>query len=857
MQRKPVSPDDAAGRPDTAAAAENAKKMRARILQSNRVRELTAGEDNSIRTAVWVAVIFIVCTLTAIISISVNRAHGTQGRDESADEAFGAASLNTPYIDQAALTMLQNVQQQLTAKCTPPDSFLSTLNMGSLSFSSMTLEQTQADWTAIVDYLRPNASAPDVGCLFFGQTVTQQRSGLTVSPVDYCHAMVSVGMTIFQINQNRTFPASIIDVLSSALINSYPLNMFLRFFPGGDISTTYTAPDFSLRPSVVYNIYDLILPYNQFANQPIDLRTIATSICNPYFASNALAHYQSALMPLLAFPFLGVLQRTGHTTFSNSIVDTLGSIDPLNITKIKKLYVFGDALADDPSASLLINSFFGTVPVDIVPAGEDISDRFTDVQMDTSAGTPVGILGRYAEDTTSYKSAVVDPKEVYIMLTTRDPDDVLVDEISLDILRGAYSSQAISVIDTTTDHAYERTFGADYKPQKDVAELLMLLAMPTFAINASRSSALAPTYALANVVVNGVDLTGNLAARLAHSQRLTRGRGSGFRELSFAGQMHTTYTAFAATDTASLPDKFSWRDHKPQCICAVENQGVCGGCWAFATKYSLASQFCVSGKTSTCPDLSAQHIISCAGDTDKDGCEGDNPNLAATFMAETGVLNNKCLPYKNVDSTVEKPCNTNCADPSEKTISLYFSTTVPALRQMNDAKSIKMELKTRGTLAAGFTLPPDFDSFFDSNPLGIYQMKASKGYGHLVELVGYDDTSNPASWECKNTWGKDFADKGYFRISQTDNTANLDYMVIENHVYVITPYTIKSYGTNVVPEPNNNDPDIIIDDNDGGKEVKEKPPKPEKNDASAGVYALSGLIMALTVIGLCILFMNL
>jgi C1A family cysteine protease len=34
--------------------------------------------------------------------------------------------------------------------------------------------------------------------------------------------------------------------------------------------------------------------------------------------------------------------------------------------------------------------------------------------------------------------------------------------------------------------------------------------------------------------------------------------------------------------------------------------------------------------------------------------------------------------------------------------------------------------------------------------------------GHAVVLVGYDNTSGAVAWEVRNSWGKDWGDKGYF-----------------------------------------------------------------------------------------------
>ncbi len=849
MQRRPTQPEDS-GSKSTAAEA-NAKTFSTAVAAAARAARSSA--TDRIQTRIWVAVIVMTCLLTAIISISVNRAHGTQGREMGAHTAFGAG-ITEPVIDPAAIEKLRTVQTALTQSCTPDDAYLDSFGIDD---TFLTKEDSQTIWDAITANLRPTNSTPNVGCLFFGSELAQLRTGLHITPVHYCHAFVNIALTWFQVAANRELPQDFANTLHDAVSIAYPLNMFwTRMCP------SCPDADAALWP-VVYNAHSILLLHDQETNQSINVRAISTEFCNPYFAKNALSLYDSALMPYLAFPFLGLLQRTGHTTFGNNIVEAIGRLNPFNFTAVQKLYIVGDVLDDDPSAALLVDAFFGTISIDVGDAGVDVTDRFAEIEAEITpdlnppvlTGLPVAVLGRYAEDIVAYKSVMVNPRDVYVLLTNKDPDGLISDEISLDILSGAYSSQAISVLDTTTDHAYERVMGPDYKIEKDVAELLMLLASPTVWINMTTSSTLAGTYALGNTIIQGTDVSGNLQARVANRKRLDRGRASGFRELSFAAQLHTSYTTFEAADTATLPDNFFWTTKRPECVCRVKNQGICGNCWAMATADMLQSRMCIFGKTSKCEEISAQHVTSCAGDSEKDGCVGDHPNLAATFLATVGGLDDACFPYQNANKRTEVPCQTNCKAGAGKSETLYFSAISPPLKQITGALALKMELM-RGPVEVGFSLPPDFDDYFDANPRGIYQMKPNNGGGHVVVLYGYDDRTMPPLWYCKNTWGEDFADNGFFRISQLANAAvGFDYMIIENHGYYITPYSVKTSTSHIVPEPNNNDPSVIVDDTADNVEQVERPPKPTKKphvNSGAGALSPGGVTLLFFLVSLIV-----
>ena len=61
---------------------------------------------------------------------------------------------------------------------------------------------------------------------------------------------------------------------------------------------------------------------------------------------------------------------------------------------------------------------------------------------------------------------------------------------------------------------------------------------------------------------------------------------------------------------SELPASVDWREHTPNVVSSVKDQGHCGSCWAFAATATLESQ--VALKTGLLFDLSPQQIAMCS-----------------------------------------------------------------------------------------------------------------------------------------------------------------------------------------------------------------------------------------------------
>jgi len=46
----------------------------------------------------------------------------------------------------------------------------------------------------------------------------------------------------------------------------------------------------------------------------------------------------------------------------------------------------------------------------------------------------------------------------------------------------------------------------------------------------------------------------------------------------------------------TLPDSWDWREHMPECLGDIEDQEICGSCWAFSSAGMLSDRFCIHSK---------------------------------------------------------------------------------------------------------------------------------------------------------------------------------------------------------------------------------------------------------------------
>ncbi|CAG9531643.1 unnamed protein product [Cercopithifilaria johnstoni] len=261
-----------------------------------------------------------------------------------------------------------------------------------------------------------------------------------------------------------------------------------------------------------------------------------------------------------------------------------------------------------------------------------------------------------------------------------------------------------------------------------------------------------------------------------------------------------------------LPQQFDARLQWPNCwsVHQVANQGGCGSCWAISAASVMSDRLCIATNSSNQKQISAEDLISCCAECG--GCQGSHwalspfihwRNYGLVTGGDYGSFEG-CKPYttipdcgspcsfeyyrKKVASVCQKTCQPLYGHSYEEDLitseKAYWiraekgnngiNSSVQEIIQKtigNDDQTelIKREIYLYGPILACFTAREDFQHY-DS---GIYQTTnnstiSKELYGHCAKLLGWGEENNIKYWLYMNTWGRNWGDYGFFRVSETE-----------------------------------------------------------------------------------------
>ncbi|XP_065846438.1 uncharacterized protein [Oscarella lobularis] len=215
--------------------------------------------------------------------------------------------------------------------------------------------------------------------------------------------------------------------------------------------------------------------------------------------------------------------------------------------------------------------------------------------------------------------------------------------------------------------------------------------------------------------------------------------------------------AAAGRKARQSPDGVDWR--KDNLLRDADDQEKCGSCWAIAATHAFDDYRSIKA-TSKVEPTSAHRLASCCMYAGCNGCQGGKPGSAFYYLNRKGTVPNTCQPYDlyqlcSEPNTCENECSEGSALPSPLTLDTY---------SVVEATTAQMKLAVaEGPIVAGMLIYTDFLMYKGE----IYRYMGGNYLGvHLVEVVGYgSDENGQGYWICKNSWGKNWGDNGYFRIA--------------------------------------------------------------------------------------------
>jgi len=207
-----------------------------------------------------------------------------------------------------------------------------------------------------------------------------------------------------------------------------------------------------------------------------------------------------------------------------------------------------------------------------------------------------------------------------------------------------------------------------------------------------------------------------------------------------------------------LPPTWDWRDVDGEdWTTPIKNQlqDICGSCWAFGALAGLESYVKIWADDSALDvDLSEQYMLSCSpGD-----CNGWYWSQTLSWIKKNGAIPESCLPYE-ADDTI--PCDDKCPEWRDSLAGIdgYHKVSY-------NISVIQSALVQYGPLPCTMEVYGDFYPNYNG---GVYEYtEGGFVFGHCITIVGYDDTwggEDEGYWICKNSWGTDWGEDGWFRIA--------------------------------------------------------------------------------------------
>ncbi len=200
-----------------------------------------------------------------------------------------------------------------------------------------------------------------------------------------------------------------------------------------------------------------------------------------------------------------------------------------------------------------------------------------------------------------------------------------------------------------------------------------------------------------------------------------------------------------------MPTALDWRAMDGEDYSTpIKDQDPCGTCQTFCFMAATEALLKIhQGNSFIQPDLSEQHVYS---------CDGPIPYTLfhpAIYMTSNGAADESCMPY-NCDSGYRQPCDEKCGDWSVRSLKISDW----KMYMFPNPETIKGLLQY-GPIVAGFQVFADFQNYTG----GVYEhVEGGILGGHGVAVFGYGEDEEGGYWICKNSWGANWGEDGWFKI---------------------------------------------------------------------------------------------
>jgi len=315
-----------------------------------------------------------------------------------------------------------------------------------------------------------------------------------------------------------------------------------------------------------------------------------------------------------------------------------------------------------------------------------------------------------------------------------------------------------------------------------------------------------------------------------------------------------------------VPENFDGRKAWIGLLTPPMNQENCGSCWAFASTGMLSDRFNIQSCGMMNVVLSPTKLILCdfvgkeleldhpEDDITKvseintkalynSACYGNSLVDACRYLYEIGTPTDSCLPYSSklglhvnyqdigsfksaeqlpLCSTVTGLLGDMCSDfyidhkigfeggtPSRFYKAFHYYSIPGIEKDGGSERNIRENIYKWGPVATGIKTYPDFYTF-DTKKIYEWDGKGETVGGHAVVIVGWGIERSKKFWLVRNSWGTEWGDGGYFRITRGDNMCEIE----ANCIGMIPDYF---YPINYIIEDHE-----LLDENKKMKAIRDK-----------------------------------
>ncbi|CAH1106464.1 unnamed protein product [Psylliodes chrysocephalus] len=203
--------------------------------------------------------------------------------------------------------------------------------------------------------------------------------------------------------------------------------------------------------------------------------------------------------------------------------------------------------------------------------------------------------------------------------------------------------------------------------------------------------------------------------------------------------------------SGTAPDSIDWREKNA--VTRIQNQGVCGSCWAFSVVGAVEGQNAIKYNNSAA--LSVEQLVDC--DPGGYGCSGSIMSHRFQYVIDNGLNTDEEYPY------VGSFFNVTCKAKSPYVVKVKEAVVVDATES-----ALKDAVGTVGPVSVIILAEPMQhykDGIFESDECIVQ----SGDHDHGILVVGYGTENGKKFWILKNSWGTSWGEDGYFRLARDAN----------------------------------------------------------------------------------------